>query len=1045
MALQEQHVAFKFAGGVETKMDSKAVPPVRLLALENGIFSGAISIKKRNGYTPLARVIDGDTDLISGAKRLAARDAELLQFTANRCYSKQTGTDQWTDAGALIAANGIERFAVNTSSQQTMPDHASSGGVTVHAWEDSRGGVYWTVVDATHGGIYRAATQANATGQRPRCVAVGDALHVYYAVPAQRQVCVLIVNPSTPSAEVTEQVVVSDLDTTNPVYDACATPRDGTPALIVWQEHATTNVRTGYITAGGILGAPANGHPSVHRVAADLVTGSPVACAYRYVDGDDGDFILLSYVMDTLTAGVVRVMSAGTSAVAIGTTSLNTSVAYDNPTSVQRIALTDADDIAWAVFEEAAAEPSERFCVVNNVVGPTAELGGGTNAGTEQTIRSVGLASRGFHAGADEDTFAVFVHDTTYFNTYLTLRLSDFAPVGRHLVASANGAPARTHLSTVHVSDNVATVALPYRTRLESEDNDKFSATGVALVTLDFDSEDTHQTAQLSRGLYLAASCPQHYDGRLWTEQGFHVGPEHIETALGSGGSLTVSSTYLYKVWYEWTDAQGEIHRGPESVGTAVSTGANTQVTLTVPTLRVTRKENVRICVARSLPGQTSRMWRVTSLDPTTDGDVNGYLTNDITIDSLDLIDEMSDATLILQEEIYTVGGILSNDPVPLGSHVAAGRNRLFFTDALSGSVVRFSQRVATGFGLEIAPELQHDVDPKGGDITALAVMDDVVYAFKAAAIFAFNGDGPFENGTTSNSNSLSGFSSSQIIEDGVGCTDPSSIVLTPQGLMFKSVKGIYLLSRSREVTYVGAPVEAYNAQNVRRAVSLPDRPGVLFLTDSGSTLYYDHMFQQWSTFTNHEGYDAAVAGGVFHYLRTNDVVFRETLGEHSDGGTRIVLRFETAWLHLLEHLQGFQRFWKLLLLGTWSSPHQLAISHRMNYDEAWSEPYYLDATGDSSSSGWITGDSANEIGEDSILGTDYGEGAFGEGAYGGSGPDVYQWRYGIHEDGQAVQFRFEDFEKAGLAGASFELTEMTIVGGVKKPDMRPFAGSRST
>jgi hypothetical protein len=42
------------------------------------------------------------------------------------------------------------------------------------------------------------------------------------------------------------------------------------------------------------------------------------------------------------------------------------------------------------------------------------------------------------------------------------------------------------------------------------------------------------------------------------------------------------------------------------------------------------------------------------------------------------------------------------------------------------------------------------------------------------------------------------------------------------------------------------------------------------------------------------------------------------------------------------------------------------------------------------------------------------------------------------------VQFRFEDFEKAGLSGASFELTEMTIVGGVMKPDNRPFAASRS-
>ena len=427
-------------------------------------------------------------------------------------------------------------------------------------------------------------------------------------------------------------------------------------------------------------------------------------------------------------------------------------------------------------------------------------------------------------------------------------------------------------------------------------------------------------------------------------------------------------------------------------------------------------------------------------------GDVNGYIANDTTVDSVTFVDRMSDINAALEEQLYTVGGILSNDPAPLGSHVVVAKNRLFFTDAQAGSVVRFSKRIAAGFGAECAPEFQHDIDPLGGDITALATMDDVVYAFKASCIFAFNGDGPYENGTNTSGSLIAGFSSSQLIASDIGCTDPSAIVLTPQGLMFKSAKGIYLLTKSRDVVYAGAPVEAYNAQNVRRATALPDRSAVLFLTDSGLSLYYDHLFSQWSTFTNHEGYDGAVIDNTYHYLRADGSVFRETPGVYSDAGRRIPLRLETAWLHMLEHLQGFQRFWKLLLLGTWVSPHQLAISQRLNYDEAWSEPYYLDATGEEAgATGWITGDTANVIGEDPITGSAYGDGAYGDGPYGGTGPDVYQWRYGIHENGQSVQFRFEDFEKAGQTGASFELTEMTITGGVKKVDMRPFAGARST
>lgn len=1037
MGLQEQHAAFKFAGGIETKMDSKAVPPIRLLALENGVFSRAISIKKRNGYSLLSRAVDGSPDLITGARRMAARDDELLLFTLGNCYSKQSGADQWTDAGAIVAPIGYDRAGVHTGTAQTTPDRATNGGVTAYAWEDSLGGVWWTVTDADNDRILRAPAQANSGGVRPRCVAAGENILVFYAVPAQHAVMVLVINPSTPTADVTELLVIEDLDSTYGFYDAVPTARAGSPALIAWHEHATTNLRVAYVTPGGMLGSPAGGHPMAAQVAVGLLTGSgsPVACAFEYVDGGDGDVVEIAYVRADGT-GAVLILSGGESPNAIGDTSSSEVIVFA-ATDARRAALTIANSVTWVVFEESAAETSNHYCQVNSI---TAGV-----AGTARTIRSLCLASRAFNAGETGDTFAMFVHDTTYFNTYLTFRLSDFAPAGRHLPGSACG-PVQRHLPSATVEDNVVKIATPYKTRLQSASNDKFTESAVRVVTMDFDNEDTHQTAQFGRGLYLAAACPLHYAGRKWTEQGFHVGPEHITTVAATGGSMA-AGTYEYVAWYEWTDDLGEIHRGPTSPGVSVTLTTETQVTLTLPTLRVTQKDNVRICVARSIAGDTATLYRVSSLDPTTAGaTANGYLANDKTVDTVTLVDRFSDATLLLQEQLYTVDGILSNDPAPLGSHVTVSKNRLFFTDAQAGSVVRFSKRIAAGFGAECAPELMHDIDPKGGDITALASMDDVVFAFKAGAIHAFNGDGPYEDGSTVQGNLIAGFSSSQLITSEVGCTDPSSIVLTPKGLLFKSAKGIYIITRAREVEYIGAAVEAYNDQTVRRATALPKRNAVLFLTDDGTSLYFDHQFQQWSTFTNHEGRDGAVINDTYHYLRNDDTVFQETPGQYADAGARITLRFETAWLHLLEHLQGFQCFWKLLLLGTWSSPHQLAVSHRLNYDEAWTEPYYLDATGEETgATGWITGDNANVIGEDPITGSDYGDGDYGYGPYGGRGPDVYQWRYEIYEDGQSIQFRFEDFEKAGLNGASFELTEMTIVGGVKKVDMRPFSGARST
>lgn len=1024
MGLQEAERAFKFAGGIETKSDSKAVPATKLLTLENGVFTKAISIQKRNGYEALAQDIDGGT-VITGGRRLGARDNELLQFTLDRCYSRHSGVDEWSDMGVAISAVGNDRPAVQTSSQQTCPDHATYGGITVYAWEDSRGGVWWTVVDAVSGAQRRAPTQADALGERPRCVAVGDGLHIYYTVPTQRRIMAIVVNPTNPSVAVTPVITVDDLSSANPAFDACATLRTGTPALMAWIEHGSTNYRLGYVDASGALGSPITGHPATVTVAAQLGASSPIACAM--VSDAAGDaYVAAIYDDPTVTdAGRLWVFDPAFS----GSTTHDLYVA---PATVTRIALSVSTvGVAYAAFEETAAEPSQRFTVVNSYDG---------NIGTERTLRSVGLASRAFQASNDE-AFAVFVHDTTYFNVYLTFRLSDFAPASRTLPGEAAGAPTRSHLSSVHVVDNVASVALPSKVRLASANNDKFGETATRKITLDFDNDDSKQNVQIGLGLYMAGACPLHYDGRAWTEQGFHVGPELMDRTLLGGGALTPSGVYEYVIWYEWTDALGEIHRGPTSVPLSVTLGGgDDEVEIILPTLRVTQKTNVRICVARSLPGDASRLWRVTSLDPTTSGaTANGYIANDTTIDSVTWSDRMSDDDLQEQEPLYTNGGILSNDPVPLGAIVCGGKNRLFFVDSSNGNIVRFSQRIATGYGLEVAPELKLDVDPFGGDITALAVMDKKVYAFKRTAIFRFGGDGPLENGSTA----TSGFSDTDRVSADIGCVDPSSIVDTTLGLAFKSDKGIYLLGRDESLTYIGAAVERYNDQTVRRATVLPKRSQIVFLTDEGSTLLFDYLFAQWSTFTNHSGLDSIVVGGEYHYLKSDDRVFRETIGEHSDAGVRITLRFETAWIHLLEHLQGFQRFWNLLLLGTRTSPHQLGISYQLDYKDSWTEPYWLDATGDSIATGWLTGDNCATIGEDPIDGTGYGDGPFGDGPYGGEADDVYQWRFGIHENGQAVRFRFEDYEKAGQTGASFELTEMTIVGGVIAGSTRPFSGAR--
>lgn len=1040
-ALNEVETHFRFEGGIETKADPKVVPSVRLLALENAVFARRGSLKKRNGYDSLGQTIDGSASVVSTAIRLGARGDELLEFTPNRCYARQDGADQLSDVGAVFSAVATDRPLVKTGTQQTAPDHATLSGVTVAAWEDSQGGVWWTTEDSTTGRVFRAPTQADATGISPRCVPCGANLHVYYVLTASNRIMVLVINPAAPGAAVTPAILTDDIDGTSPTYDAVQTDRTDSPALIVWSENGTTNLRVGYVDQSGVLGSPALGHPSVRTEAATRLATTPAACAFLDVDGGNGDIIALSWVKATLT-GVVFTYTGGS--VAGGNLISNTGgTNVYATTSAQRIALAMGTESAVAVaFEEAAVAASNRFVTTRS---GTLAFPNITFDAT-QTVRSVGLASRAW--AIDSDIFAVFVHDTTYFNTYVTLRFSDaladgFIPVGRHAPASAAGAPARKHLPSAHITGSIVAIALPERERLLSENNDKFRETGIRLVTMDFDNDASHQVARLGAGLYLAGACPMHYDGRVWTEQGFHFGPELIVTVNATGGSLTSSTTYKYIAWYESTDAQGEVHRGPTSIGTLVTMGASdTQVTLTLPTLRITRKGNVRIMVARSLAANTldtSRFFRVTSLDPSAVG-ANGYVANTTSADTVSFLDRMSDATLALQDEIYTDGGVLSNDPVALGSIIAGGKSRLFASDPGDGNVVRFSQFLKEGSGVEFAPELALSVDPFGGDITALAARDDRVFVFKANSIFTFSGDGPDDTGNSA----TTGFSAPQLLPGDVGCTNPASIVLTPQGFMFDTSKGKYRLNNDGSLEYVGAPVELYNSQSTRRATVLPDRTQVVFLTDSGLTLLYDYLFGQWSTFTNHEGRDAVVVGNQYHYLRTDGRVFRETIGSYSDDGARITLKLETAWLHMLEQLQGFQKFFDLDLLGTWISPHQLGIQYQTDYTPQWTNVAWYDATGLSSSTGWITGTGANTIGVEPIAGSNYGDGQYGAGEYGGTGPGLYEWRLDLYEPGHSIQFRFQDFEATGYAGASFELTELVLTGGIIGNVRRPATAGRS-
>lgn len=1074
MPVQPQPLPIQFTGGIETKADAKGVPTTKLLDLQNAVFTKATTLSKRNGYRALSTLIDTTGMDIGVPDGIATRGAELVAFSGGRAYSHRPSVDRWADTGDVHSVIARCTPVARTGTQQVMPCAAVRNGIMVVAWEDSRGGIRCSVIEDATGRVVLPDFELDANGQRPRCVAVGEVIHVLYVVPTSGRIYVAIVNPADPSAEPVPTILTDDLSTTNPSYDAQtggpnAYP-DILPGIIAWVTAA--GFRFAYLHPAGVLGSPVTGLPAAVSFA-DTVTGAIGVCIDRgsATDGAIG-IVWVANPHTVLSACILEaaslVIARGPVNIGAGSNGYQRVACEFGPVGIDGLPL-----LYWAADDDTQTD-------VSAVEGGYLVQTDNSHDGASSRLRGHVLVTRAFRDGpnvnpsgvGDDDmdghVYVGVAHAVQFFPYVAVVRLSADGFGGEETIAVARLIPGdavahyrRTspteqeqvpHLSAI--IDDVATdgdayarvhrMPLSYRIQLDSEDGDQFSEVGIMMTSLDFDSDVAYQTAEYGRGLYLAGAGPQHYDGNRWVEAGYHTAPDFGYGDTGNaidpsgafsqgGASGLANGEYLYKIWYEDVDDQGELHVGPVSSGILFTvTGGPRQVTIELPTYRLTKKRNVRICVARSKVNATSNgdeaaipLYRVTSTDPGASGD-NGFVLNDASVDSVTFVDALDDSELGKREPLYTNGGPLSNDPAPwAGDVIASGKGRLFWNDPKDPDLVRYSKASKDDTAIEAPIDFSLRVDPSGGRITGIGMLDDAVVVFKETAVFRFTGPGPLDDPDVDPQ--ANSFAPPAPVPCDVGCTEPTSIGETPVGLIFKSTKGIALVTRDLQLSRIGNPVDGYNAQRVTRTTALPDRPQIIMLADSGRTLLFDYERGQWSTFTNHEGYDACVVDGVYHYLRTDGRVFAETVGEYRDDNRHIPMLIETAWVKMSGYLQGWQRVLWAYFLGAYKSAHTLRVRFRLDYRDAWSAPFDLDV---------------NSNFNPSV----YGGGPYGDGPYGGAADasSVYQRRIHLNQRCQSIQFRIEDVEDTDDFGAAFELSELLLIGGVLGPAFKPGAARSS-
>jgi hypothetical protein len=542
------------------------------------------------------------------------------------------------------------------------------------------------------------------------------------------------------------------------------------------------------------------------------------------------------------------------------------------------------------------------------------------------------------------------------------------------------------------------------------------SLLGVNATTLDFIDSNHFLSSAIAGGLYTVGGILQSYDGAQYVEHGFHVYPEAVVfTPSATGGSMA-AGTYDYAVTYEWIDNAGNAQLSTPSIVNTVVVGGTVlgSVQLTIPTLRLTKKSKVKVVVYRTTQGPGQILYRVTSaLVP---------LYSDPTVDSVSFTDTLADASITSNGAMYTqpltVGAnpVLPNAAPPACSLIATYANRLFLGGVDDPYTLWYSQASITGSPMQFSALLTLRSDPDGGPITAIARMDDKLIVFKKNAIFYLFGQGPTATGDQND------FGVPISIPSGeVGCASQNSIVLTPIGLLFQSLNGIYLLDRGLNVSYKGAPVENFNALTITSSTLIPNQ-WVVFTTTSGLALVYDYYYDQWSTFTNHSSVDSDLylgAGNVFVWVRGDGTVFEQTPSIFTDSGAPIPLSLTTAWITLAQ-LQGYQRIYHALLLGTYKGSHNLNFWCGFDYDDPFTALALIpvDAT-----LGTATFGSSTPFGIDATFG-------------GAPGQSVYQFRVDVLRKCQAIRFQITD-QQSAPGNEGFSLSAISLVVGVKRGQFR--------
>lgn len=939
--LDWQLLQLPIAVGLNQKADPRALPMPSLVRGVDIEFREVGGVQTRKPFSlALGLAIADSANVLEPTdfRRLAVNGDELLLWTRNALWAWSEQKAAWVHKGEHLAVAVDEKTVLATSADQIDGDRVELGGYTAYTWYEQGGGTFVAVVDSATGTVTYGphAVTFSTTSSRPRLVALVDRVLLFFHEDLGTDgLYVYSFDPADPNAAFSgASTTVFNTVNQHIYYDVVAVP-GADKAIVVHRRTPTTSYSVFEVTDT----------PTVTGVVKARACDGPISIAVT----PDGDYVQVVRASGTNIVG--DLLDAATLADVYSNQAIGT--ADDTPVNQIGVEYFDAlvsgtwrAQVYWSAKEAVAPAGfgAAPFELRTNWVGADNTIGAPVTNG--RIAFMVGVASRPFAhdghvyvwvafagqstmAGANapgfraqlQNTYFLYREDGVFVAKATSMQAGGYAPsIGRLPAVTKRGF--NSFLFMGGVRRIVATTSSGKQRGYESR--------ACREVGITFDSDAARRSARLGQTLYVAGGEVLQYDGQGLTEVGFHTYPWFFLADPEPGGALA-DGDYAYKLGWRWLNARGEAERSTSATVVVITINStDRQVSLfggmpLVATHKTGARSNVVAEFWRTAkdPNDDDDFFLVSSQDPGASVNPNRFALSRPDVAPIDEVEDgLVDADLKVRPLHPETAISLENLVPPPATIVLASADRLFLAGVAGDpSRVWYSKQRGDGEVAAFHDTLTASIPATAGAITAIGFLNETLVAFTAGAVYALPGDGIDNVGGGQN------FGPARLLASDVGALSQETVALTPEGLVFKSAKGWYLLGRGWDVRYIGDKVSDYDGETVLAVHVLPAQHQLRVLTPFRMLVLDTHV-GEWAEWTVSGALDAAIWKG-------KHIVLDSTLGVlvQRDDYTGVAYGLDIELLVKFNELQGFARCRRLLVLGEHRSAHKVRLRIGRDYD----------------------------------------------------------------------------------------------------------------